>query len=173
VLDGDRPLYRPTVHYAYCPCDAAINSLHELYMRNYEIQPRLRIMNDEITSGRDELGCLLMGHDYKSWWIGSLLDINETRNLVPGQNATTLQVAASLLGAIMWMIENPNQGVNLPDHLPWRYVMKYAKPYLGPMFNQAVDWTPLKNWIPAGRFGERKPTEDDTWQFTTFMQRGM
>ena len=27
VWEGDKPLYRPTVHYAYCPCDAAIASL--------------------------------------------------------------------------------------------------------------------------------------------------
>ena len=33
------PIYRPTVHYAYCPCDSAIVSLHELQMRNFELQP--------------------------------------------------------------------------------------------------------------------------------------
>jgi homospermidine synthase len=126
------PIYRPTVHYAYCPCDNAIVSLHELQMRNYKLQPRLRIMDDDIISGQDILGCLLMGHDYKSWWIGSLLDIHETRRLVPHQNATTLQVACSVLAAMLWTIENPNEGVCLPDQLPYEYVLKHAKPYLGP-----------------------------------------
>jgi len=32
VWDGERPAYRPTVHYAYLPTDAAIASLHELRM---------------------------------------------------------------------------------------------------------------------------------------------
>jgi len=30
VWEGGEAVYRPTVHYAYCPSDSAINSLHEL-----------------------------------------------------------------------------------------------------------------------------------------------
>ena len=67
-----KAVYRPTVHYAYCPCDAAIASLHEMRGCNYRAAAEnQRIMNDEITSGADELGVLLMGHPYKSWWVGS------------------------------------------------------------------------------------------------------
>ena len=57
-------VYRPTVHYAYHPSDSAINSLLELRMRGWEMQPRQRILNDEIIAGRDEVGVLLMGHPY-------------------------------------------------------------------------------------------------------------
>ena len=71
-----------------------------------------------VVSGRDEMGCLLMGHDFKAWWIGSLLDIEETRRLVPGQNATTLQVAASVLGALFWMIRNPQEARDLLERRP-------------------------------------------------------
>ena len=73
-------------------------SLHELRGRNYELQPKLRIMNDEITSGADILGALLMGHVFNSWWTGSDLSIQQSRKLVPHQNATTLQVAISGVG---------------------------------------------------------------------------
>ena len=38
--DDGNPIYRPTVHYAYCPSDAAINSVLELRMRNWEMQTR-------------------------------------------------------------------------------------------------------------------------------------
>src|SRR5262245_15632919 len=100
TIEGRRPVYRPTVHYAYMPCDNAILSLYELTMRNYQLQPKLRIMSDEITDGIDELGVLLMGHPLTSWWTGSQLDIHEARELVPGQNATTLQVAAAVVGAL-------------------------------------------------------------------------
>lgn len=158
------PLYRPTVHYAYCPCDAAIASLHELKMRNYEMHDRWRIMSDDIVSGRDEMGCLLMGHDFKAWWIGSLLDIEETRRLAPGQNATTLQVAASVLGALFWMIRNPNEGVKLPDQLPHEEIMELALPYLGPVISQPVDWSPAGHRdvaVPSG-------PEADPWQFRCF-----
>ncbi|MCZ7647244.1 MAG: saccharopine dehydrogenase NADP-binding domain-containing protein [Planctomycetota bacterium] len=170
VLENGVPIYRPTVHYAYCPCDAAINSLHELRMRNYEMQPRLRLLNDDITEGRDELGCLLMGHDYKSWWIGSLLDIHETRKLAPNQNATTLQVAASVLGAVQWMFRNPKEGVLLPDALPHEEILKDAKPYLGPFVSKPVDWTPLDRWSGLAAHGPR-PKDEDVWQFGTFLAR--
>ena len=31
VWEGGQAIYRPTVHYAYCPCDAAIASLSEFW----------------------------------------------------------------------------------------------------------------------------------------------
>lgn len=170
VWDGDTAIYRPTVHYAYCPCDSAMNSLHELAMRQYEMQTRQRIMNDDIASGRDELGCLLMGHDFNAWWIGSLLDIEETRRLVPGQNATTLQVAISVVAATCWMIENPKQGFCLPDDLPHEEILKISKPYLGPFISKPVDWTPLKDRKNMNLdYGSKLPVEEDIWQFTTFL----
>jgi hypothetical protein len=105
--DGN-PEYRPTVHYAYHPSDAAINSVLELRMRNWEMQSRQRILNDEITSGADELGVLLMGHPYRSWWTGSLLSIAQARAILPHQSATTLQVAGSIIAAVSWMIGHQN-----------------------------------------------------------------
>ena len=36
-------------------------------------------MSDEIIDGEDQLGVLLMGHDFKSWWCGSLLSIHDAR----------------------------------------------------------------------------------------------
>src|SRR3989338_1414558 len=165
-----KAVYRPTVHYAYCPCDAAINSLHELEMRRYNIQKKQRIMNNEIVKCEDRLGVLLMGHDFNSWWTGSLLDIEETRKLVPNQNATTLQVAISAVAAAKWMIENPRKGFLLPDDLPHEDIMKIAKPYLGPFISKPVDWTPLKNYNKTFRtLGLKKPKEKDVWQFTTFL----
>jgi homospermidine synthase len=171
VRDEDGvPVYRPTVHYAYCPADAAVASLHELHMRRYELQDRRRIMTDDIVEDRDELGCLLMGHPFKSWWIGSLLDIHESRRLVPHQNATTLQVAASILAAVRWMMDNPNEGVCLPDDLPHSYILDVAKPYLGPFVSTPVDWTPLDSWVdPFAGYGRPKPPPEDVWQFTTFL----
>jgi len=167
--DGE-PRYRPTVHYAYCPADAAVASLHELHMRNYELQPQRRIMDDDIVEGRDELGCLLLGHVLTGWWTGSLLDIDEARRLAPGQNATTLQVAAAILGAVAWMIEHPNEGVRVPDELPYEYVLDRARPFLGPVVSQRVDWSPLRGRVElfAG-YGERPPTSDDEWQFSSFV----
>jgi homospermidine synthase len=170
VWEDGKPIYRPTVHYAYQPCDAAIASLHELRSNNYELPNDFRIMNDEIIDGMDELGVLLLGHDLNGWWVGSQLDIHETRKLVPGQNATTLQVAASVLGALFWMIRNPRKGVCVPDQLPHREVLEVANPYLGPCPSLQTDWTPLKErWNPYEKFGQPRPSPDDLWQFETFL----
>jgi homospermidine synthase len=170
VWEGARPLYRPTVHYAYCPADVAVLSMHELEMRQFELQERQRIMGDEIISGQDQLGVLLMGHPYTAWWTGSLLSIEETRALVPHQNATTLQVAASVLGALRWMIGEPRRGVRVPDELPWRTVMDVAYPYLGTCWSGAVDWDPLRT--RANYFDDyngRAFDRADPWQFTNFL----
>src|SRR4051812_14622857 len=48
--------YRPTVHYAYYPCDDAVLSLHELAGKEWKAQKEQRILRDEITGGMDELG---------------------------------------------------------------------------------------------------------------------
>lgn len=172
VEQGGGVVYRPTVHYAYCPADAAIASLHELHMRGYQLQPRQRIMKDDIVAGRDELGCLLMGHAFDSWWIGSLLDIHEARDLVPRQNATTVQVAAGVLGAVQYTIDHPEHGVCLPDDLPYRFVLEHARPYLGPFVSGVVDWTPMKNVVDLFAGYGRTCHAEDIWQFTTFLVDG-
>jgi len=172
VWEGDKAVYRPTVHYAYCPCDSAIASLNELRGYDYQLQKKLRILNDEITSGSDILGALLMGHAYNSWWIGSDLSIGQSRRLVPHQNATTMQVAVSVVAAATWMIENPVRGVVVPDDLPHEYVLKVSKPYLGRFISKPSDWTPLKHYTNAFE-GHNDPAIDrqDPWQFKNFLVR--
>ncbi|NQT47133.1 MAG: homospermidine synthase [Candidatus Omnitrophica bacterium] len=170
VWEDGKAVYRPTVHYAYCPSNAAINSLHELEMRQFKLQEKQRIMSDEIIDGRDELGVLLMGHDFKSWWCGSILDIHEARRLVPHQQATTLQVAISVVAAAMWMIENPKRGFIMPDDLDHEFVLKVAKPFISPFISDPVDWTPLKNLnTKFTKFDVPMPSQEDVWQFTTFL----
>ncbi len=170
VWEDDKAIYRPTVHYAYCPSDVAINSLHELEMRQFELQEKQRIMSDEITDGADELGVLLMGHDFTAWWCGSLLDIHESRKHVPHQQATTLQVAISVVSAALWMIENPRRGFNLPDDIDHEFILKHSIPLISPFVSKAVDWTPLKNLnTKFTKFDISRPKEEDVWQFTSFL----
>ena len=90
---------------------------------------------------------------------------------MPGQNATTLQVAASILGAVAWMVANPDRGVLVPDQLDHREVLRFADPYLGPCPSARTDWTPLTNRVDLyDRFnGRPRPSDDDLWQFDTFL----
>lgn len=163
-------LYRPTVHYAYCPSDLAWASFVELEGNQYRYPERQRILNDEITSGRDELGVLLMGHPYRSWWTGMLTTIEEARSVAPHQSATTVQVAASILGAVEWLIAHPRGGVRVPDELPWRDVLKVAMPYVGTTWSGPLDWDPLStraDWFD--RWSGRSLDRDDPWQFQNFL----
>lgn len=169
VWDGNKVVYRPTVHYAYCLSDSAYASLREFKMRNFVMQENVRIMNDEIIDGEDELGCLLMGHDLGAWWIGSILDIHQARKLVPGQSGTTVQVAAGLVAAMRYMLDNPEQGFRLPDDLDYQDVLKVAKPYLGKFVSKQVDWNPLRGENGYFNFGKTTPSKDDVWQFLTFL----
>jgi hypothetical protein len=105
-------------------------------------------------------------------WVGSLLDIHEARRLVPGQNATTLQVAAGVLGAVHWLLEHPDEGVRLPDELPHELVLEHALPYLGPFVSRPVDWSPLRGASdPFGGYGMPVPPPEDEWQFSSFLVR--
>jgi homospermidine synthase len=169
VWDGDTPVYRPTVHYAYCPSDAAWASFVELEGSQYDYPNNQRIMNDEIVSGRDELGVLLMGHPYKAWWSGMLTSIEEARAVLAHQSATTIQVAASILGAVDWLLRSPREGVRVPDELPWRDVIAVATPYVGTTWSGPIDWDPVTtkaDWFD--QWSGRTLDHDDLWQFTNF-----
>ena len=170
VWDDGKAIYRPTVHYAYCPSNEAIVSMKELEMLNWELHKNQRIMNDEITSGDDRLGVLLMGHPYKSWWTGSLLNIEDSRKLIPGQSATTVQVSSAVYAAVAWAMKNPNAGLLVPDELPWREVLGYAEKYWGGIHSDAADWDPLKNRRDLFEgWNDKKVDRSDPWQFTNFL----
>ena len=170
VWQDGKAIYRPTVHYAYCPTDAAIASMRELEMQQWSITPNQRIMNEEIIDGEDRLGVLLMGHPYKSWWTGSLLSIHDSRKLIPKQSATTVQVASAVYAAVAWAMANPNAGYRVPDDLPWLEVLGFAEKYWGGYYSEPADWDPLmhRNDLYKG-WNNRKYDESDPWQFGNFL----
>jgi homospermidine synthase len=159
---GANARYRPTCHYAYHPCDDAVLSLHELAGKNWELQARKRLIVDEITTGIDELGVLLMGHPKGVYWYGSRLSIEEARRVAPHNNATSLQVTAAVLAGIIWAIENPRRGIVEPDEMDYSRVLEIAGPYLGEMVGVWGDWTPLKD---RERLFPEDLDRDDPWQF--------
>ena len=165
IRNGVGAAYRPTVHYAYHPCDDAVLSLHEFAGKNFALQPGVRLMMDEITTGIDELGVLLMGHSRGAYWYGSQLSIEQARALVPYNNATSLQVTAAVLAGMVWAIENPDAGVVEPDELDHERILAIAGPYLGDMVGAYSDWTPLAERETL--FAETLD-RDCPWQFLNF-----
>ena len=162
---GDGVLYRPTVHYAYHPCDDAVLSLHELAGKNWHMQDSQRLMMDEIKSGIDELGVLLMGHERGAYWFGSRLSIDEARRLVPYNNATSLQVTVAVLAGMVWALENPRAGLVEPEELDHDRIMAIARPYLGEVVGVYSDWTPL---LDRGLLFPEPVERGCPWQFQNF-----
>ena len=163
--DKGAAVYRPTAHYAYHPCDDAVLSVHEFAGRNWELQSEKRLMMEEITSGMDELGVLLMGHAKGAYWYGSRLTVEEARALAPHNNATSLQVCVAVLAGVVHAIENPNAGVLEADELDHARALEICFPYLGEMAGVYSDWTPLQDR------GALFPEDVDTacpWQFSNF-----
>lgn len=165
VKENGAVRYRPTVYYAYHPCDDAVLSIHELNGRNFQLQSNRRLMMDDVSDGVDELGVLLMGHNKGAYWYGSVLSIQEARTLAPYNNATSLQVVAGVLAGLIWAIENPQAGIVEPDDMPFDQILKIANPYLGCVVGQYSDWTPLKD--RGVLFAEDVDTADP-WQFKNF-----
>ena len=157
--------YRPTVHYAYHPCDDAVLSLHELAGKNWKLQEKERIIgDDEIVEGMDELGVLLMGAKKGIYWYGSRLTMDEARKLAPYNSATSMQVVAGMLAGMVWAIRNPDAGVVEPDELDHEAILEIANPYLGEIVGVYGDWTPIKD--RSALFNT--DIDADPWQFKNF-----
>jgi homospermidine synthase len=160
--EGGQVVYRPTVHYAYHPCNDAVLSVHELAGRNWHLQESKRILNKEITHGIDELGVLLAGHKKNAYWYGSQLSIEEARQLVPHNSATSLQVCVAVLSGLVWAMENPSAGIVEPDEMDFRRNLEICMPYLGPVVGQYSDWNPL---VDRNQLFEEDLDKSDAWQF--------
>jgi homospermidine synthase len=162
VGDAGNPDFRPTVHYAYHPCDDAVLSLHEMFGAGVQQQVHEILDVDEIVEGIDELGVLIFGHDKNALWYGSRLSNAETKTLAPYQNATGMQVTSAVLAGMVWALENPNAGIVETDEMDHARCLEVQRPYLGPVEAHYTDWTPLKDrW-------EHFPEdidESDPWQF--------
>jgi homospermidine synthase len=164
--DPHAPSYRPTVYYAYHPCDDAVLSVHELAGRNWRMQHHRRLlMAEDIACGTDALGVLLMGHARGAYWYGSLLDIATARQLAPHNSATSLQVTASVMAGVVWAMQHPARGILEPDELPHEEIMAWCRPYLGKLAGVYTDWTPIdgRGWLL-----DEAIDEEDPWQFRNF-----
>ena len=165
VGGDDSPAYRPTVHYAYHPSDDTVQSVHELAGRNWKPQEAYRLVKDEIVSGVDELGVLLMGHAKGAYWYGSRLSIQQARALVPHNSATSLQVTAPVVAGVIWALRNPNRGVVEPEELDHEQILDFIRPYLGEVVGTYSEWTPLAD---RSVLFEEELDREDPWQFKNF-----
>jgi homospermidine synthase len=142
-----RTHYRPTVYYAYHPSQqtcSMLEMMHKTAMTAHSISMTnivKRVAGAEIAAGADELGVLFVCKD-TTFWYGSTLTIEQARALVPHNNATTLQVTATIIGAMKWIEQNPMAGVVEAEDIDYNTVMDVALPYLGHVGGVESDWRP-------------------------------
>lgn len=140
--------YCPSVYYIYHPCDLAMLSVLELKQKNLQFQQSFRLMTSEITEGRDELGVAMFFENGDMYWIGSLLDIEEARELFDHEmdeylNATSVQVLGGYISGIVYLIDKISKGeysgLIYPDDLDPHVVFPIMRPLLGEFVMQKVD----------------------------------
>ncbi|MBK9520226.1 MAG: homospermidine synthase [Rhodocyclaceae bacterium] len=165
VGTGANPEYRPTVHYVYHPCDDALLSMHELQERNWVLQETQRAITDEIISGIDELGVLLIGGRKGVYWFGSRLEIHEARKLAPFNSATSLQVVSGVVAGMIWSIRHPNSGIVEAEEMDFEEVLAIAEPYWGKLVGQYSQWNPVTG---RNTLFPEDVDADDHWQFKNF-----
>lgn len=136
--------YRPTVYYAYRPCEKTCMSLENWKASGFAEPTKKTIMSETVQGGFDELGVLLI-MEGESYWYGSTLTNDEAKSLAPHNNATSLQVVSTMIGAIEWMLDNPTMGVVEAEEVDHNRVLKVALPYLGTVQGYKTDWQPGVN----------------------------
>jgi homospermidine synthase len=136
------PTYRPTVYYAYHPCDQAVDSMQLLSNGNDNPIKSKEVLKDNIVSGIDELGIFLISRKYKSFWLGSNLSIGKARKMAKYNSATSLQVVSSLIAGMKWTEQHPESGVLESESLDWQYIYDFAESYWQPIVRQETDWRP-------------------------------
>jgi homospermidine synthase len=75
-------------------------------------------------------------------------------------------VTSAVLAGIVWMLENPDQGIVEADELDFRRCLEIQRPYLGPVVGHYTDWTPLHG---RGELFPEDVDHSDPWQFTNVL----
>lgn len=157
--------YRPTCHFAYHAAPDAHQSMMEVAGMEWKKHGKERIMVDDIVSGTDSLGVLLMGHKKNAYWLGSMLSIEQARSLVPNNNATSLQVCVGVLTGVIHALKNPRLGIVEPEEIDHKPILEVGVPYLGNFVGKYTDWKPTDN---RGVLFKEDVDYSDAWQFKNF-----
>eukprot|EP00484_Ammonia_sp_Unknown_P025727 CAMPEP_0197035322 /NCGR_PEP_ID=MMETSP1384-20130603/13162_1 /TAXON_ID=29189 /ORGANISM="Ammonia sp." /LENGTH=536 /DNA_ID=CAMNT_0042465371 /DNA_START=68 /DNA_END=1675 /DNA_ORIENTATION=+ len=165
VKQQDEVVYRPTVHYAYHPCDDAVLSLHEFIAKRFdesELKKTL-LLYEDMECGVDELGVLLCGHERNAYWYGSQLDVKDVGDRIEDNQATSLQVTATLLAGAAYAMKHPNLGVLECEELDYKFILDVIEPYVAPLVGQYSDWNPLQKRNLFGFSENANLDQQDPW----------
>ncbi len=133
--------YCPTVFYAYRPCGQAMQMIDRLSGPAGHVRDVEKTVMQHPVTGQDELGALLV-HKTGAYWYGSTLTVEQAKALAPHNNATSMQVVATIVASIKWMLLHPYEGVIEAEDVDHNFVLDEALGYLGEVGGVESGWRP-------------------------------
>jgi homospermidine synthase len=133
--------YRPTVYYAYRPCPQARQMIDRLNRREGPARTVEKTVMQHPVTGQDELGALLV-HKTGAYWYGSTLTAQQANALAPYNNATSMQVVATIVASIKWMLLHPYEGVIEAEDVDHHFILAQARACLGHVRGVESGWRP-------------------------------
>ena len=167
-------IYKPSTYYVYKISDPAFASTQEVKKnKDNAYQTVSRLMTSDIKKpsnikeGRDEVGCTLFFDSGDIYWVGSMLDIIEAREIYDNKyddiiNPTIIQVLAGYIGGLFYLIESIEKkvyrGFMTPEDLPVEKFIHWTRSLLGPFGVYKI-----KDWKIESK------DKDNKWQFDDFL----
>lgn len=135
--------YMPSVYYSYLLPDTAKLLTHYLdYSLDKDHLPSSEhvLRSDEISDGYDSVGILAFFREssLKKYWIGSIVSNDFAKSISGEVNATSIQVAISVLACVEWMIRHPYEGILEPEDLDTDFVLEFCRDWLGEFYIKDV-----------------------------------
>jgi homospermidine synthase len=143
--DPNRFLYRPTVEHVYQPCPSAAIALS----KKIKIDPN-HILGGSSVVGHESIGIIIKRYDTETqknerWWYGNCTDMQHVKDVLGTEvvdiahaNATLLPVAVGALTALEYVIQNPNQGIIVPEDIDHQHILTTAQKILKPNSLQKI-----------------------------------
>jgi len=161
-------IYRPSVMFLYAPCHLASEYLNQAKVNEYP-KPDLKrpldsendngrtiirgyvypqqskiVYKENIASGTEYVGVLLIGDNFKPVWVGNRVELSFLyKDLKKSywQTPTITPVAMSALAAVCWMIRNQDKGgIYFPEDIAdYKYILKIAEKYISKTIYKTFD----------------------------------
>ena len=125
--EGDKVVYRPTVHYAYHPCNDAVLSVHEFAGRNWHLQERADPQRGDFRRHRRARRAARRSQEERVLVRLAALD-RRSAQARAAQHGNQPQVCVAVLSGMVWAMENPKAGVIEPDEMDFRRNLEVCMP---------------------------------------------
>ncbi len=120
-------LYAPSTMFVYRPCEIALRSMHHKENNFGKL-----ITKDRMVSGGETIGICVEGRNFHPIYVGIERNYDSDREDTP----TVLLVSASVLAAIRYMHDHPDEGVLLPEYLDADEILEHVSPWIPVIINR-------------------------------------